>query len=281
MATCCLLLSCNNGGNNTNSDETADLKFNLIPGAKYRYVKTSHEVLEPEMNHPSFSINQDRTIEATYVVADPQNGPKKLNFTLDHIMISVGNDANTLNYDSNDSTKQVNDIFHNVGNLLHRNYSAGIADSHVGSIDKSAADSVVTDSSANQMTSFSNASISALLNDFFNIFPPRAAHVGDSWQTKSRTTIGFVNVDAQTTYKLNSINKGVANISINANLASAPTDSADVDMRGVQMGDMAVDIATGMIVNCNLKSHINGSIKLGINAPASISSEVNIRGTKL
>lgn len=268
---------CNNAPDNR-MDAPVALKLNFKPNAKYQYIKTSSEVLEPEGKTQSFLINQDRTTEATYQVAS-EGDNKRITLTFDRIAIKAGNNnVVALSYDSRDTTKQKAEVFNSLTSILHRPYMVVIDKN--GAIvrgDKTAIDTTTNSS----MLGFSNSSMDATVQELFNIYPGIPVKPGDSWKKWSDIMMGFVNVESDDTYKLISVEKGIAHVEVNANLHTAPADSTDVSMKGIQVGTLDIDIASGLIVNGKLSGHINGNMKLGINAATSLSSEITIAGKKL
>lgn len=85
----------------------------------------------------------------------------------------------------------------------------------------------------------------------------------------------------ENTYKLKSIDEGIAHIELEGQIRPEDTTQAMV-FSGVQSGGIDIDIKTGLITIARITQHLNGKITAaGKTNEVSATSEINLIGNKL
>ena len=274
------LQSCNNNDSNAGNGPV-ELKLNFKPGAKYKYVKESKESIEPQIKGASIAITQNMTTEAIYQVT-PSGKDKNIVFSYERIALKSGNSMMSVEFDSKDTAKQSQKMFQSITDVLHKPYTAIItADGNIISIKKPTSLDT-SNATASELNQFSDTALHNMLQQLFNVYPGKPVKIGDTWTTKGESAISFLNASADNTFKLVSINNGIAHIEVNSNLISSPEDNPEIkglNMRGTQTGTLDMEINTGLIVDYKLSRHMDGNMDMmGMSAPTTITSDVHIYG---
>ena len=274
------LQSCNNNNSNAGNGPV-ELKLNFKQGAKYKYVKESKESIEPQIKGASIAITQNMTTEAIYQVT-PNGKDKNIVFSYERIALKSGNSMMSVEFDSKDTAKQSQKMFQSITDVLHKPYTATItADGNIISIKKPTSLDT-SNATASELNQFSDTALHNMLQQLFNVYPGKPVKIGDTWTTKGESAISFLNASADNTFKLVSINNGIAHIEVNSNLISSPEDNPEIkglNMRGTQTGTLDMEINTGLIVDYKLSRHMDGNMDMmGMSAPTTITSDVHIYG---
>ncbi|HXS36099.1 MAG TPA: DUF6263 family protein [Flavipsychrobacter sp.] len=276
MLIAALLQGCNNG--------PATLKFNPGPGAKYKYIFTTHQVIEPEGLGASVTINQDLTMEYSYLILPDSANYKRVKVTYDRIAIKSGNSMMSMEYDSNDSTKQKDSVFRNMSQFLNRSFTltlngnGEIVRSENLQAITSAADSTMAAAGAQGFDpQVSDSSMRTMMLQTLNVYPSRPVKKGDSWKHTYNTSMGFMNMTFDNTYKLVSISDNIAHIEINSNIGANKSKGGQMEIRGLQTGDLDMDVTTGMVLGSKCNQEIKGSMQaFGKVIPLNVTSETHI-----
>jgi len=274
------LQSCNNDNSNAGNGPV-ELKLNFKPGAKYKYVKESKESIEPQIKGASIAITQNMTTEAIYQIT-PNGKDKNIVFSYERIALKSGNSMMSVEFDSKDTAKQSQKMFQSITDVLHKPYTATItANGNIVSIKKPTSLDT-SNATASELNQFSDTALHNMLQQLFNVYPGKPVKIGDTWTTKGESAISFLNASADNTFKLVSINNGIAHIEVNSNLISSPEDNPEIkglNMRGTQTGTLDMEINTGLIVDYKLSRHMDGNMDMmGMSAPTTITSDVHIYG---
>jgi|GEM_PF-1291147 len=274
------LQSCNNNDSKAGNGPV-ELKLNFKPGVKYKYVKESKESIEPQIKGASIAITQNMTTEAIYQVT-PNGKDKNIVFSYERIALKSGNSMMSVEFDSKDTAKQSQKMFQSITDVLHKPYTATItADGNIISIKKPTSLDT-SNATASELNQFSDTALHNMLQQLFNVYPGKPVKIGDTWTTKGESAISFLNASADNTFKLVSINNGIAHIEVNSNLISSPEDNPEIkglNMRGTQTGTLDMEINTGLIVDYKLSRHMDGNMDMmGMSAPTTITSDVHIYG---
>ena len=96
-----------------------------------------------------------------------------------------------------------------------------------------------------------------MLEQSFNIFPSNAVNVGDSWDNNATVIAQGVTTTSNATYTLRSVTGNSAFIDVTAVIAST---GAGAEIAGESVGEMELDILTGMVINSSLNGSSSGAI---------------------
>lgn len=130
-----------------------------------------------------------------------------------------------------------------------------------------------------------NGMIKNNIRQLFKIFPDSMVHLRDTWKLTSQQE-GDVSVLVKSTFTLKAINNDVAIISVAGNITSNTEESENVNMRtdlkGEQEGEFQMETKTGMLISCNMKAVMNGTIKvMGRDIPVMIKTKLKMNGHRL
>lgn len=275
-----LFQSCDNGDSkNTYNGEPVLLKFNFIPGTQYQYLLDSKLAVEPEVNGVTMTINQDMKLVASYVVNSTVNNGKQVSITYDRITMKSGNSMLTKEFDSDD-TANVDPIFLNVKDMVHKPFNMTIADN--GDVIAFEQPLIDDSSSTDPMT---DSSIRKMMTQSLNIYPSTAVKPGDTWTKTFTSSIGFINMNLANSYKLVSVNNGMAHIELSSKITpelNSNVQELGMDITGVQTGTLEVEIGTGLITDAKITQQMKGKLNMGGNeVPMNAKAEIHITGTRV
>ena len=184
----------------------------------------------------------------------------------------------TMEYDSDDSSKQPDEL-KSIGSLVHHPFS--IVVNTKGNILKVETNTPVSSVAQDQ---FSDSSIRQMMEQSLNIYPDKPVKPGDSWQRTYATSIGFMDMQVNSNYKLISVSHDIAHIEIKATIKSFATDNQGIqDMRlemdGTQTGAMDIDVKTGLIQDSHFTQNVKGKMHIpGAVIPMDLTSDTRIIG---
>jgi hypothetical protein len=100
-----------------------------------------------------------------------------------------------------------------------------------------------------------------MLEQSFNVYPPHAINVGDSWHNNTTVTAQGMQVVSNITYTLRSIVGNYALIDIVSVSTSTSVEAgATGEIAGEFIGEMKLDIPTGMVINSSLEGNSSGTL---------------------
>ena len=133
-------------------------------------------------------------------------------------------------------------------------------------------------------TPLNDSTIRRMMEQSLNIYPTTPVKVGDSWERKYTTNMGFMDMAVNSTYKLVSVSNDVAHIEITATIRSIPSSNPqmkgmDIEMNGTQNGSMDIDVKSGLIQESKFTQDVSGKMKIpGAEIPMKLTSETRIIG---
>jgi len=133
-----------------------------------------------------------------------------------------------------------------------------------------------------------NGIVKKNMDQVFKIFPDSAIHIGDTWKMNSREE-GEIALNVKSIFTLKTINDNIAIINSEGTIKSdnIPSTLMGVtgvvaNLKGTQNGQFEVDSKTGMLINCKIKSEVDGNIQMmGKEIPLEIKSSVDIKGKQV
>lgn len=125
------------------------------------------------------------------------------------------------------------------------------------------------------------------LEQTISLLPDSTIYIGDTWQTTS-TQSGEMTMKLLNEYTLDALDNGIAKVNV---ASTIQTDSStnkimgyDVasNLKGKQKGIFEINASTGMVINSNTNTTIDGSIQImGREIPIKITSEKKLVGRKM
>ena len=125
------------------------------------------------------------------------------------------------------------------------------------------------------------------MQQFLNIFPDSAVHVGDRWKINT-TQQDQLKLNISSSFQLKDIVDGRATIISQGDVTSAGSSGVisgydyTADLKGQQHGQFEIEIATGMLLNSSISSDIEGSLSvMGREVPVKLHTAIKMEGKKL
>jgi hypothetical protein len=125
------------------------------------------------------------------------------------------------------------------------------------------------------------------LDQMFKIFPDSAIHLGDKWKV-STTQKGDFNTTVKSTFHLDDINSEIAFVKSESDLEVERTpvvmmgSTVIPDLKGTQKAKYEIESQTGMLLNSEIESEIEGNLDMGeTKLPIKIIITVRMNGQKI
>lgn len=277
------------------AQQTVDLRMNLEKGRDYRLKSVSEQTITQTVNgvQQTTEANVNFTLSLRMIDATSDFMITEIHFdTLMNKTNTMGKTTIMSSVDEgNIKSDQVADILSCIMNRLSKNAIYVKMDFTGKPVEivnsKMLAGMIMKDTSSITLTGQSAADIKKQIADlvsdktlktniemFTRFLPGKPVAVGDSWNESVEMSSGGMMLNIATTYHLDGINGGNANISAESNIKAAknadPIESGGAtvrydDLKGLSRSNMVIDIRTGLIVEDKTKTHIAGN--LGISAP--------------
>jgi hypothetical protein len=136
------------------------------------------------------------------------------------------------------------------------------------------------------MQQFSEDSFRQMMEGSMGYLPETEVTVGQSWRDSTRISSGFP-MKLDNTYKLISVNDGIARVTVRSEIKSLEGASINLGMAsmsysidGIQMGSFDIDQATGMVVSSELTQKASGTLTMsGEGMPSGMTMPININSS--
>lgn len=260
-----------------------DLKLNLEEGKEYVQITTVESLTKQTMMGQTQEINQ--MVEATtkMKVIEKGNGTDTYEISYGSISMSMEGMGQKQTFTSDTTSLEMVDPMSKIfAGLTDKMFTAKITEK--GKVQEvSGLEEMVTEAIKEMpggeamqeqiMGSFGDNGLTKTLETTTDIFPDKAVKPGDEWTKTQYTSTGFPLI-ATTTYKLKSLENGVAVIEVSAKLET-DSENATTEIQGLEAtmyydgtrtGMLNMDAATGWVTSGTLKDEIVGSISIAPNA---------------
>jgi hypothetical protein len=115
------------------------------------------------------------------------------------------------------------------------------------------------------------------------VYPGVAVQEGSIWERSYATSVGFANVRVRNRYQLVSVKGGVAHVELQGRITSdnaLQTQDSDMQLKGMQNGEMEIDIKSGLVVSGKISQQLSGKMNItGQSTPVDIESNIYIMGS--
>ena len=264
------------------------LSFNFPPGAVYAYLMDSHQTIEQEMMGRVSEIKQNMQMLSTHQVEKAEGTNKKLTVVYDRFYIKSSSNGSDMEYDSADSTKQPKELSQ-IGEMVNRPFSLVVSEKgEILSVDAIGSMGSKMDSNqralAEAQSPLNDSTVRRMMEQSLNIYPASAVKVGDSWERRYVTNMGFMDMEVNSNYKLVSVSNDIAHVEITASIRSIPSTNPqmkgmNIEMSGTQNGTMDIDVKSGLIHESMFTQNVTGKMKIpGAEIPMKLTSDTRIIG---
>ncbi|HEY9178350.1 MAG TPA: DUF6263 family protein [Flavipsychrobacter sp.] len=257
-----------------------ELSFNFFPDSAYRYTLKNNIALTQEIDkEKAITIHQNMTLTNAYRVIALKPDERTVSVTYERIIMSSGNQLFSLDYDS-ENDNGTDPMYEDLRNLIDKNFKMVI--SPAGKV--IASEPVIRMRNERQGAyNFDDSSIRKVMLHVLQVYPSRKVEVGSIWERSYATSVGFANVRVRNRYQLISIKKGVAHIELQGRINSdnaEQTRNSDMELRGLQSGEMDIDIESGLVITGKISQQLSGNMNItGESTPVDIESDIYIMGT--
>lgn len=259
----------------TNSSDPIKLLFNFEEGSTYKYLVKSNIEIKPQIGDKDITINQDMTIACKYQKLSNSGTSSNMSVTYDRIIMSSGNNQNTLEFDSDNDSGE-GKVFQSIRDVIKKPFEMVI--SPYGNVLSASG----IEDPKNKGHYFSDTAFQKVMQQAFQIYPKKIIAAGDLWERKFSSSIGFIHVTITNNYKLMFVNNNMAHIELTARINSTQENNQQVDISGIQRGSMDVDINTGLVSNAKMEQQLSGHLYLnGKETPVAVKATIHIMGTKV
>ncbi|MEO6733206.1 MAG: DUF6263 family protein [Ferruginibacter sp.] len=305
----CFIAGCKSGtkagtrGHSSATDkdghESYQFQLKLATGAKYNCNINSETITNIVVNDKEVISTNKSTFGLQYEVlySSPDSIVLKATYQTFHIVIKSGDEEKVTDADNAaESQDPMEKLLSNI-----KGSSLIITMNNKGKVKAVTGSDAITEKVLAGLSLFDEASkqkVKAQLtkligNDFiknniesgFNFYPDSAVIAGNSWQAKI-TQPGEINLIANTTYTLNSLDEGIATVAVTSkvstgnNKAIIINQQVNADIKGETNGSSEADMASGMLIFSKTTSQMEGTIQImAKEIPITISTkkQINIK----
>ena len=260
-------------------NDAIELSFNLLPDSTYRYsIKNNISLTQEIDEEKAIAINQNMTLMNAYKVIALKPSERTVSVTYERITLSSGNQLFSLDYDS-ESDNGTDPMYEDLRNLIDKNFKMVI--SPAGDIIES--EPVIRSRHDGGAYKFDDSSIRKIMLHVLQVYPGVAVQEGSIWERSYATSVGFANVRVRNRYQLVSVKGGVAHVELQGRITSdnaLQTQDSDMQLKGMQNGEMEIDIKSGLVVSGKISQQLSGKMNItGQSTPVDIESNIYIMGS--
>lgn len=263
--------------------QKVDMKLNLEKGKTYTQKTEVSNITKQTMMGQTMEINTSAS-SVTYVQpADGKDLKNMYQIWYGNVGMSMTGMGQSQTFSSDTaSLESVDPMSKVLASLTDKKFDAritekGMVEEVMGleeMVTKATADMPGGPAMAGQISSsFGDDGLAKNIELTTDIFPQKAVKVGASWSKEQFTSTGLP-IIANTTYTLESLDGGIAVVTVKSVLTTDP-NNASTQMQGMEAtqyyegersGTLNVEVATGWVTSGMLKDDIVGSITLAPNA---------------
>lgn len=277
IAISAMAISCGNkkGGTEgpTTGTEEIELRLNLTKGKVYDMQMTMNSQAEMDMMGQSVSTNTDMTMGMDYEVKDIlPSGNFLIRTTYKKIKMSgstkMGGQDSGMSYEYDSETDKVSGM---QAEQMAKSMKTMIGEYTEMEMDKFGK-VIKTTMSEGLKTGKDNDGMN---NMNYAVFPEKKIKVGDTWDSEIDQDMNGIVAVIKTTYKLESLKDGIAEISMDGTLNLKA--GAEGKLTGTQKGTSKIEVATGLtsevIIDQDIDMEMN---EMGMKMPMKLKNKITI-----
>jgi hypothetical protein len=275
------------------------LQLNPPVGSSYYYDITNESEMEVEIDDKKTGNETKTTTGLSFKIDKDSTGGFSFTMQYDKLKYYSKTGDREVNVDAANATGSFDPIEKTLGAVKNTSMVAMISPSgEVKSINgyKELGDKIIAGFAPGDETGKATARlqwekqvgsgmIKNNMRQLFKIFPDSMVHLRDTWRLTSEQE-GEVSLMVKSTFTLKAINNDIAIISVTGNITSDAEGSENVQMttalKGEQEGEFQMETKTGMLISCNMKATMNGTINvMGREVPVMIKTRLKMNGRRL
>lgn len=266
-----------------NYGKKIDLKLNLQKGDKFYVLTVSEQDITQSMMGQEIKIAQTIRMGSDYDVVDVlKNGDFNIKVTYQRIAYRQDSQYASVDYDSDKPDAEVSEqakafaalkgisfsfICDEKGNVSNVTGTDEMLDKIIASYGSELTESKKEAVKKSLEMQFGDEALKSTLSSLMNIYPEKPVKTGSSWSRMIELNVGMPIV-LDNTWKLNSVKKGQAFVSINtvitANSAAEPMEiqgmTMKYELKGSQEGELIIDIETGLTKSSIMNQKLSGKM---------------------
>jgi len=284
-------------------DPTKVYKLRLDPpvGSKYHYDISNESELQMEVMDKKVDNVNKSTVGVFYIIEKDSTGNLLLNTVYEKIHFHSKNGDTETDLDTDHGGGSGDPVEELLGVLKNDTITAVV--SPLGETKSirgyeelkekllykiSPGDTYLRSAAEKQLdTRIKDGLIKKNTQQFLNIFPDSAVHVGDRWKL-STVQQDLLKLRINSSFQLKEIRDGVAVITsqgeVTSDGASGNISGYDytADLKGQQEGQFEVETSTGMVLNSSISSDVEGQLTMmGRQIPVKLHAMIKVEGRKV
>ncbi len=283
-----------------NSDSTYRLQLNPISGSAYRYDVTSTTDMQLEMDDNKINNSNKTTVGVIYTITRDSSGYFLFNMKYDKLHLYTKNGETETELDADGGRMALNPAERMLAMLKEASLTAVVTSTGVVKEVKGykeLSEQLLSTLDRNDINGrqiaqrqldkmIAGEMIQKNLDQLLKIFPDSAVRVGEKWSINSQQKGEFV-LNAQNTFTLKDMTSTIASITSESQITSDSNpvtvmgNTVKANLKGTQQGKYEVETKTGMLLNSEIESEINGDIQMqGRTVPVTIKMKMKIDGKR-
>lgn len=278
------------------TSEAVNLKLQMPKGSQYEYTTAADMNMTQSFQGQEMKMTNKMTFVYLFDIISDSANWKTITSTIQRMKIEMNAMGQNMVVDTDntsDTSEAMNMMNKMFAGIKGKQFSFTINDKgEVGAVNgmREIVESMVPADMPNreqalqQMSgSINEESFRQNIQQSFAVFPKNPVKVGESWNdTTTMTNQGMVMKSANN-YTLESVENGNAVIKVNSVLSSdqSKINGMDVTVKGSNNGKYTYDMASGMVLDGNLKMLMDMEMSAqGQKVPMKIDSDIRITGKK-
>jgi len=249
---------------NAFAQKSALLRYDINTGDKYSFTTNVDIDMSFEAMGTTMTMESEMLIEMTSVVNSIENEQFDQDLIFDRIAMNQKVMGMEINYDSDDSSTYNSGMGAQIGAEMNKIIGESIKmvmNNQGEIIDLDISNVTSTDISSN-ITS----------GNMFTVYPDGKVKVGDSWETDIEP-LEDSEMKMHIKYTLLKLSRKNATISVEGTITANVIEGQEINMEGSTVGEMIVNVKTGMLINSTIDMEMEMDIEQGgVKFPASMMS---------
>ncbi len=246
------------------AQKSVELKYNINTGDKYNFVTNVDMDMSFEAMGTTMTMESVMAVEMTSVVNKVENNEINQDLFFDRIAMNQKVMGMEINYDSDDSSTYNSGMGAQIGAEMNKiiGKSVSMLMDNKGNILNIDVSGVTSADITNNITS----------GNTYAVYPEGKVKVGDVWET-DMNPLEDSEMSIHLKYTLLKASKKQATIGIEGVITAKEIEGEDVNMDGTTVGEMIINVKTGMLISSTVDLEMAMDIEQGgVKFPATMMS---------
>ena len=250
------------------------ISLNSTEGETYLYRMVTEQQITQNMMGMTMPSGTRMDFLISYAITESAIDEVRMDFSLEEIKMEITSPMMSITIDSNSDVVQLFQSIIGVPLSVTFGRDGTIKSMEGFDIDPASLDMA----SAAMLETFNTESMRKMLEQSFGFYPAHEVNIGDSWETTMTTTLQGMDTVSEATYTLVSVENNVATIGMVINTTmSSDTAELTSSLTGESIGEMRLDIRTGMIIDSTASGTSTGTLSVqGMDVQMSVDTTITI-----